>query len=66
MSSQNFNDLHPRNRKGEFTDKPGTEPATETDVDLAPAVPDWEAQADHYDKIAKDSYVRLSDQEGQH
>lgn len=34
MSDQNFENQHPRNRKGEFTDKPGSGPTTESDVAL--------------------------------
>lgn len=49
MTDQNFENLHPRNRKGEFTDKPGAGISTESDISLSGDLSDWEAQADRLD-----------------
>ena len=55
MSSQDFNDLHPRNRLGEFTDKPGAGPSAESDAALVagPALPDLSAD----DKVIAEALV---------
>lgn len=43
--SNDFNDVHPRNRKGEFTDKPGTAATPESDARVVPVQHD-EARTD--------------------